>query len=114
MRKSKPKKRYFLPDPIFKDTLVTQFVNNLMKEGVKKKFFDGKNFKKVQSPLSESRIIMSFSLLETVAYFRSMILELLSFRTTAMTEQSGLTAMWGSRTCYQAGKYLQKEKKVPV
>ena len=30
MRKSKPKKRYFLPDPIFKDTLVTQFVNNLM------------------------------------------------------------------------------------
>ena len=32
MRKSKPKKRYFLPDPIFKDTLVTQFVNNLMKD----------------------------------------------------------------------------------
>ena len=30
MRKSKPKKRYFLPDPIYKDTLVTQFVNNLM------------------------------------------------------------------------------------
>ena len=35
MRKSKPKKRYFLPDPIFKDTLVTQFVNNLMKDGKK-------------------------------------------------------------------------------
>ena len=33
--KSKPKKRYFLPDPIFKDTLVTQFVNNLMKDGKK-------------------------------------------------------------------------------
>ena len=35
MRKSKPKKRYFLPDPIFKDTLVTQFVNNLMHDGKK-------------------------------------------------------------------------------
>ena len=37
MRKSKPKKRYFLPDPIFKDTLVTQFVNNLMHDGKKRK-----------------------------------------------------------------------------
>ena len=35
MRKSKPKKRYFLPDPIYKDTLVTQFVNNLMHDGKK-------------------------------------------------------------------------------
>jgi small subunit ribosomal protein S7 len=35
MRKSKPKKRVLLPDPKFNDTLVTQFVNNLM--------FDGKN-----------------------------------------------------------------------
>jgi small subunit ribosomal protein S7 len=35
MRKSKPKKRYHLPDPIYKDTLVTQFVNNLMFDGKK-------------------------------------------------------------------------------
>ena len=35
MRKSKPKKRYFLPDPIFKDALVTQFDNNLLKDGIK-------------------------------------------------------------------------------
>ena len=35
MRKSKPKKRYILPDPIYKDTLVTKFVNNLMMRGKK-------------------------------------------------------------------------------
>ena len=35
MRKSKPKKRYILPDPKFKDTLVTKFVNNLMYDGKK-------------------------------------------------------------------------------
>ena len=35
MRKSKPKKRYLLPDPKFKDTLVTKFVNNLMYDGKK-------------------------------------------------------------------------------
>jgi len=35
MRKSKPKKRYFLPDPIYKDPLITQFVNNLMIKGKK-------------------------------------------------------------------------------
>lgn len=35
MRKSKPKKRYILPDPVYKDTLVTQFVNNLMITGKK-------------------------------------------------------------------------------
>jgi len=35
MRKSKPKKRYFLPDPIYKDPLITQFVNNLMLKGKK-------------------------------------------------------------------------------
>jgi small subunit ribosomal protein S7 len=35
MRKAKPKKRYLLPDPKFKDTLVTKFVNNLMMEGKK-------------------------------------------------------------------------------
>ncbi|MGQ1948398.1 30S ribosomal protein S7 [Geofilum sp. OHC36d9] len=35
MRKSKPKKRVLLPDPKFGDTLVTQFVNNLMVDGKK-------------------------------------------------------------------------------
>ncbi|MDR1056486.1 MAG: 30S ribosomal protein S7 [Prevotellaceae bacterium] len=35
MRKSKPKKRILLPDPKFGDTLVTQFVNNLMLQGKK-------------------------------------------------------------------------------
>jgi small subunit ribosomal protein S7 len=35
MRKSKPKKRYILPDPKFKDTLVSQFVNYLMVDGKK-------------------------------------------------------------------------------
>lgn len=35
MRKAKPKKRYVLPDPKYKDTLVTRFVNNLMLEGKK-------------------------------------------------------------------------------
>ena len=35
MRKMKPKKRILLPDPKFKDTLVTRFVNNLMLDGKK-------------------------------------------------------------------------------
>jgi len=35
MRKAKPKKRYILPDPIYQDTLVTKFVNNLMISGKK-------------------------------------------------------------------------------
>jgi small subunit ribosomal protein S7 len=35
MRKSKPKKRYLLPDPKFQDTLVTKFVNYLMERGQK-------------------------------------------------------------------------------
>ena len=35
MRKAKPKKRYLLPDPIYGDTLVTKFVNNLMIQGKK-------------------------------------------------------------------------------
>ena len=35
MRKAKPKKRYILPDPKFKDTLVTKFVNYLMVDGKK-------------------------------------------------------------------------------
>ena len=35
MRKAKPKKRYVLPDPKFKDELVTRFINNLMLDGKK-------------------------------------------------------------------------------
>ena len=35
MRKSKPKKRYVLADPKYQDTLVTQFINNLMHKGKK-------------------------------------------------------------------------------
>ncbi|MES2838523.1 MAG: 30S ribosomal protein S7 [Bacteroidota bacterium] len=40
MRKSTPKKRIILPDPKFNDTLVTQFVNNLMYEGKKSTAFN--------------------------------------------------------------------------
>lgn len=39
MRKSKPKKRILLPDPIYNDKLVAQFVNNLMLEGKKSTAF---------------------------------------------------------------------------
>src|ERR1041385_2559015 len=35
MRKSRPKKRILLPDPRYKDAMVTRFVNNLMKQGKK-------------------------------------------------------------------------------
>ncbi len=35
MRKSKPKKRIILPDPRFKDIVVTRFVNNMMESGKK-------------------------------------------------------------------------------
>jgi small subunit ribosomal protein S7 len=35
MRKAKPKKRYVLPDPKFRDELVTKFVNYLMVDGKK-------------------------------------------------------------------------------
>ncbi len=39
MRKGKPKKREILPDPRFNDTLVTKFVNYLMKDGKKSKSY---------------------------------------------------------------------------
>lgn len=35
MRKSRPKKRYVLPDPKYKEVLVTKFVNSLMYDGKK-------------------------------------------------------------------------------
>ena len=37
MRKAKSKKRLLIPDPKFKDTLVTRFVNNMMYDGKKGK-----------------------------------------------------------------------------
>lgn len=40
MRKRKPPKRYHLPDPKFRDVLVTKFVNNLMLEGKKSLAYD--------------------------------------------------------------------------
>ena len=33
MRKSKAKKRFLIPDPKFKDTMVTRFINSLMYDG---------------------------------------------------------------------------------
>ena len=35
MRKNKPKKRILMPDPRYKDTMVTRFINNLMLNGKK-------------------------------------------------------------------------------
>ncbi len=40
MRKSKPKKRILLPDPKFRDTEVTRFVNNMMYQGKKSLAFN--------------------------------------------------------------------------
>jgi small subunit ribosomal protein S7 len=39
MRKTSPKKRIILPDPVFKDKEVTRFVNNLMFDGKKSTAF---------------------------------------------------------------------------
>lgn len=40
MRKSKPKKRVLLPDPVFSEVSVTRFVNHLMYDGKKSTAFD--------------------------------------------------------------------------
>ena len=40
MRKTKPKKRQVLPDPVFGDLKVTKFVNHLMYDGKKSIAFD--------------------------------------------------------------------------
>lgn len=40
MRKSKPKKRQVLPDPVFADLRVTKFVNHLMYDGKKSTSYD--------------------------------------------------------------------------
>ena len=39
MRKAKPKKRYVLPDPKYKDKMVTRFVNFMMVDGKKSKAY---------------------------------------------------------------------------
>jgi small subunit ribosomal protein S7 len=39
MRKSKPKKRTILPDPVYNEVLVTKFVNNIMLQGGKSKAY---------------------------------------------------------------------------
>jgi len=40
MRKSKPKKRIILPDPVFSEVMVTKFVNHLLYDGKKSTAFD--------------------------------------------------------------------------
>ncbi len=40
MRKTKPKKRVILPDPVFNEVMVTKFVNHLMFDGKKSIAFD--------------------------------------------------------------------------
>lgn len=40
MRKSTPKKRIILPDPIFNEVMVTKFVNHLMYDGKKNTSFE--------------------------------------------------------------------------
>ena len=40
MRKSQPKKRVILPDPVFNEVAVTRFVNHLMYDGKKSTAFD--------------------------------------------------------------------------
>ena len=68
MRKSKPKKRYILPDPSYGDTLVTKFVNYLMVDGKKSLsygiFYDA--IKIVEEKTSENGIETWKSALKTV------------------------------------------------
>ena len=40
MRKAKPKKRVILPDPVFNDQKVSKFVNHLMFDGKKSKWYE--------------------------------------------------------------------------
>ncbi len=56
MRKSKPKKRRILPDPVYNDTRVTRFVNDMMWQGKKsisfKIFYDA--LKIVENKMKDS------------------------------------------------------------
>lgn len=55
MRKQKAKKRYLAPDPVYSDSLVTRFVNNMMVDGKKsiayKSFYEA--MEKVKSSTQE-------------------------------------------------------------
>ena len=57
MRKSKPKKRVILPDPIFSEVVVTKFVNHLMFDGKKNTayeiFYGALNIVKTKLPNEE-------------------------------------------------------------
>mgnify|MGYP001375628256 FL=1 len=68
MRKSTPKKRYILPDPVYGDTLVTKFVNYLMVDGKKSLsygiFYDA--IKIVEEKTSDNGIEIWKSALKTV------------------------------------------------
>ena len=54
MRKTKPKKRIVLPDPVFGEVMVTKFVNHLMYDGKKSTaftiFYDALNNVKTKMP----------------------------------------------------------------
>ena len=58
MRKSKPKKRIILPDPVFNEVMVTKFVNHLMLDGKKstafKIFYDSLDF--IASKMKDSEL----------------------------------------------------------
>jgi small subunit ribosomal protein S7 len=60
MRKRKPKKRVITPDPIYKDAMVTQFVNNMMLAGKKstafKVFYDAMAIVKERTDQPEHEI----------------------------------------------------------
>ncbi len=57
MRKSKPKKRIILPDPVFNESMVTKFVNHLMFDGKKSIaftiFYDSLDIVKTKLPNEE-------------------------------------------------------------
>lgn len=68
MRKRKPKKRVLIPDPRYGDSMVTQFVNNMMWEGKKSTsygiFYDAMD--KVETKTSENPHEMWKKALENV------------------------------------------------
>lgn len=58
MRKTKPKKRVILPDPVFGDISVTKFVNHLMYDGKKNTSFEifYESLEKVKSKLPNEEL----------------------------------------------------------
>ncbi|MGC3978786.1 MAG: 30S ribosomal protein S7 [Paludibacteraceae bacterium] len=61
MRKTKPKKRLILPDPVFNDATVTKFVNHLMFDGKKSIafsiFYDSLDVVKTKLPNEEKPVL---------------------------------------------------------